>query len=403
MAVTGINIVELRQLINTNKRIAEAILGSTKGVEVVESIAIELAAGSEEIGKVEISDGTEQASVNASNQLETAEANSAAIKTAVEIIDNPVSGSEMLIAGGATQSNDVKVTHDGEVVDVDATGQGDVPITLDGENITVDNVGSVVDSNNSTTSTLGGAGVYTGTGTDLLGYSAVCVTLYADVDSAADGMTFQFSSDNSNWDDVYTFTMDVSSSDTRRFQFPVTARYFRIVYTNGGGAQSAFRVQTILHTANQLTSIHRLVDDMAQDRSAQVIKAVLFGKGQGGSPDFKPIDVTNGGNLKVSVEEFNGKIPTTTFATNGASALTVIAASASNKHRIFRLTITVDTAGTATISDGFGAVYLAANGTVTLDFNPVGHLQTTANTAITITNSGGGNVSAHGTYSTEAA
>jgi hypothetical protein len=82
---------------------------------------------------MKIWDGTEIASVNASNQLETAEANSAAIKTAVEIIDNPVSGSEMLIAGGATQTNDVKVTLDGEVPAVDATGQGDVPVTLDGE------------------------------------------------------------------------------------------------------------------------------------------------------------------------------------------------------------------------------------------------------------------------------
>jgi hypothetical protein len=356
---------------------------------------------------MKIWDGTEIASVNASNQLETAEANSAAIKTAVEIIDNPVSGSEMLIAGGATQTNDVKVTLDSEAV---VLGAGSAAfgklVANDGVDIgdvSINNAGSVVDSNNSTTSTLGGGATYTGTGTDLLGYSAVCVTLYADVDSGTDGMTFQFSTDNSNWDDVYTFTMDVSSSDTRRFQFPVTARYFRVVYTNGAGAQSAFRVQTILHTANQLTSIHRLVDDMAPDRSAQVMKAVLFGQGAGGSSDFKPIDVTNGGNLKVSVEEFNDRMPDTTVATNGASALTVIAASASNKHRIFRLTITADTAGTVTISDGFGAVYVPANGTVTVDFNPVGHLQTTANTAITLTNSGGGNLSAHGTYSTEAA
>jgi hypothetical protein len=36
-------------------------------------------------------------------------------------------------ASSGTQTNDLKVTLDSEVVDVDATGQGDVPITLDGE------------------------------------------------------------------------------------------------------------------------------------------------------------------------------------------------------------------------------------------------------------------------------
>jgi len=42
--------------------------------------------------------------------------NLANIKTAVEKIDDPVSGSEMLIAGGATQTNDLKVTLDTEAV-----------------------------------------------------------------------------------------------------------------------------------------------------------------------------------------------------------------------------------------------------------------------------------------------
>ena len=192
----------------------------------------------------------------------------------------------------------------------------------DGGNALTMEANSVVDANNSTTSTLVGDAVYTGTGTDLLGKSTVCITLYADVDSATDGMSFQFSTDNSNWDDIYLFTMDVSASDTRRFQFPVCARYFRLVYTNGSGAQSAFRVQTILHTANQLSSIHRLVTDMTQDRSAQVVKAVLFGKGSGGSPNFTPIDATNGGNLKVSVEEFGASLPAGTNNIGDVDVLT---------------------------------------------------------------------------------
>lgn len=57
------------------------------------------------------------------------------IKTAVEIIDNAISGNEMLIAGGATQSSDVKVTLDSEKVVISS---GDIranvynTVTIDG-------------------------------------------------------------------------------------------------------------------------------------------------------------------------------------------------------------------------------------------------------------------------------
>ena len=64
-------------------------------------------------------------------------------------------------------------------------------------------------------------------------------------------MRFQFSTDNTNWDDDYIFTYDESVNGTaRRFQFPVTAKYFRVNYTNGSVAQTHFRVQTILHGNN---------------------------------------------------------------------------------------------------------------------------------------------------------
>ncbi|MEA3226723.1 MAG: hypothetical protein U9Q07_12305 [Planctomycetota bacterium] len=61
----------------------------------------------------------EAASATSALALESG-GNLADIKTAVETIDNPVSGSEMLIAGGATQANDVKVTLDSETVELGA-------------------------------------------------------------------------------------------------------------------------------------------------------------------------------------------------------------------------------------------------------------------------------------------
>jgi hypothetical protein len=168
------------------------------------------------------------------------------------------------------------------------------PLPISG---TIDTVGSMPDKQNSTTATLTGGANWTGVGTDLLGKSTVTCTLYADVASAADGMKFQFSMDNSNWDDTYSFNMDAGS--TRRFQFPICARYFRINYTNGADAQSAFRVQTVLHTANQLSSIHRLLDEMSTDRSAQVVKTVVFAQ-QDASGNFTPVASDNAGAMSVA-------------------------------------------------------------------------------------------------------
>ncbi len=94
--------------------------------------------------------------------------------------------------------------------------------------------------------------------------------------------------------------------------------------------------------------------------------------------------------------------PTATFAVGGASPQTLIAAGASGeKHRIVKMTISADTAGLITISDGIGTFYLGANQSVQICFDPIGRQQTTAATAITMTNAGGGNVTAAGTYLTQ--
>lgn len=65
-------------------------LAANTGVDIGDVDVTSISAGSNIIGKTYLTDGTEDASVNASNQLETAEANSGSIKTAVELIDDAV-------------------------------------------------------------------------------------------------------------------------------------------------------------------------------------------------------------------------------------------------------------------------------------------------------------------------
>ncbi|MEE9366736.1 MAG: hypothetical protein V3W44_08625 [Dehalococcoidales bacterium] len=185
------------------------------------------------------------------------------------------------------------------ITGVDGVNDGDV---ADSNPFPVNAI-NVISTDNSSIATLGVSGVFTGPGEDVSQYASVTVQVDASHDSAVDGMTFQFSTNNSDWDDVYPFSY-VAADGARRFQFPATAQYFRVVYTNGGTGQTHFRLQTILHSAPVTASVHRIGDDMDPDRSATLVKAVLAAQAAG-SGDFTPIDATAAGNLKISVQEFS--------------------------------------------------------------------------------------------------
>lgn len=171
----------------------------------------------------------------------------------------------------------------------------------DGVNYLAAGKSNKVDPNNSSVAQLGNGGVFAGTATDVSNYSSVAVTLHSDQNSALDGMKFQFSIDGTNWDDSYNFNLIFAQGSTRRFQFPITAQYFRVHYTNGTTPTTAFRVQTILHRENILTSIHRVEDVVREDRSAQIVKSVLIAQREGAlNTSFYPVQADISGNLKVT-------------------------------------------------------------------------------------------------------
>lgn len=164
---------------------------------------------------------------------------------------------------------------------------------------------SVIPAAGSTVTPLGGSATWTSAAIDCLGFSTVTIILTADVDSIEDGMQFRWSSDGTNWDDVYGFHLHSATSETRRFQFPVCARYFSINYINDSGAQGYFRVQTILHRSNTLTSIHEIDGTVGHDRSCTLVKASIFGETTAGGGGFVNVKVNPSGSLVVeaSVEE----------------------------------------------------------------------------------------------------
>jgi hypothetical protein len=259
-------------------------------------------------------------------------------------------------------------------------------------------ISSVVDANNSTTTPLGSGATFTGTGTDCEGYASVAITIYADEDSGASGMQFQFSTDNTNWDDVYSFTLDTADSDTRRFQFPICAQYFRVVYTNGSTGQAAFRVQTLLHRTNILTSIHRIGNSLTLDRSAELVRAVIAGETTAGGGSMVNVKVQPSGqlasdaNLAIYVDENGNELTVKRAVINDATSgnNTIVAAVVGKKIRVLDCVLISRGTVLARFEDGAGGTALTGqmqlySGTgFTTGYNKHGHFETTANTLLNL-------------------
>ncbi len=158
-----------------------------------------------------------------------------------------------------------------------------------------------VDDGNSTTTPLNSGAVFTGTAFDTLDYGFIFVTIFSDVASATDGLSFQQSSDGTNWDNTDDFNYLAGTGKTYSIQ--PGAKWFRIVYTNGGTNQATFRLSTLFKKTSSLPSSHRLSDNLSVEDDATLGISVI--KGQKPDGDYVDFNATAGGNFKVSLEEFD--------------------------------------------------------------------------------------------------
>jgi hypothetical protein len=126
---------------------------------------------------------------------------------------------------------------------------------------------ALVSTANSSVAALGISAVFTGTSEDISAYSSIIVNVFADQASATDGLSIQQSSNGTNWDILDVFTIPASTG--KAFFVPVQAKFFRVVYTNGGVANTAFRLQTIYNQADKRGSSLRPQDARGNDNDME--------------------------------------------------------------------------------------------------------------------------------------
>jgi hypothetical protein len=107
--------------------------------------------------------------------------------------------------------------------------------------------GARVSAVNSRTEILINGIAFTGLAEEVIGWSSAVVSAHSDVASAVLGFSTQQSSDGINWD--FSESTTLSAGVGVVLSAEIVARYFRVVYTNGGITQGTFRLQTIYSAA----------------------------------------------------------------------------------------------------------------------------------------------------------
>jgi hypothetical protein len=158
---------------------------------------------------------------------------------------------------------------------------------------------------NSTTTPLAGDASYVGTATNILAYNAISVFVTSDQDSATGGLAVQFSRNGVNdWRTAESY--NILAGAEKFFSPPSFGVYMRVSYTNGSLAQTTFELTTVLRKVPFKWSSHNIETPITDQDDAELVKSVITGKKANG--DYDNVSLTNGGNAKISIEEFESGV-----------------------------------------------------------------------------------------------
>lgn len=156
--------------------------------------------------------------------------------------------------------------------------------------------GGYISTINSSSIPLGIDEVFTGEAEEISRYGVLGLQVFADQASAIDGLCVEFSTDKINWDSVDAYTIPANTG--KIYTFPCIVKWFRVVYTNGGTAQTEFRLQCSLKQIHIKPSSHRIKDEIVGDDDSELVKAALTG--ENGDGNWHNVTVTHDGNLAIS-------------------------------------------------------------------------------------------------------
>lgn len=197
------------------------------------------------------------------------------------------------IQDGNGNSYRMTVNSDGSI-NTNTNISGGVNVILSGTSL--DKVSSL----NTYSGTVAINGSWTGSFEDALNYSSINIlarpgatgSLY--IDYSANGSTALRTSMIATWSGVSAY-----------YSLAPRAQYYRLRYMNDG-VLNPIDIHTILSEENRGATYNPMITPLTDNFTALITKSVLAGKAPTGS--YINVDVTNGGVLKVSIEDWNGVV-----------------------------------------------------------------------------------------------
>ena len=192
----------------------------------------------------------------------------------------------------------------------------------------------VISTANSTSVALAANAVFTGPAEDITEFADVRLMVFADQPSAVDGLQLQQSTNGTNWDSIDAFTVPATTG--RPFSVGASAKFYRVVYTNGATAQTAFRLQTKLYKAYGKGASVRPQDARSNENDFEEVLG--FGMVYNGTSwDRARGDAING--LRTQMTAVTAA--TVLSVANTAATLTLPAPAAGQFHYVTRIRITL--------------------------------------------------------------
>jgi hypothetical protein len=235
------------------------------------------------------------------------------------------------------------------------------------------------ESNSSSTPLAGGA-EFTGAWHDFNGYAELTVSVYADKDSATNGLIIEHSNDETESKVVKdTDTFSVYANAGTPFRITPGFKYVRVRYINGAVAQTKFSLQSVFRVFMTAGSTHR-ADESIKDNSDAPLSINVLKLKKPNANEWVSAQATTSGNFKVSIEEYEsganpvrtdieggGAVTIGTTAVNltftGTTHSIILTASQSNTGIIYIGKSTVTSAGANALT------FLMPGESLTLDYN----------------------------------
>ena len=214
---------------------------------------------------------------------------------------------------------------------------------------------ALVSTINSSAVALGIGGVFTGAAEDVTEFADVRVVVFADQASAVDGLQMQQSTNGTNWDVADSYSIPAATGKV--FSVGVSAKFYRVVYTNGATAQTAFRLQTKLHKTYSKGSSVKPQDARSNDNDFEEVSAFNMVY-NGTSWDRLRGDATNG--LRTQAAAVTAL--TTLSVANTAATLTLPAPAAGLFNYVTHIRITLhNTSAAAVVGSAVALAFTSTN------------------------------------------